>query len=82
MVWMITRLFVIGAVTVGWLHRRSVSEQIYFVVRVVLNLQKLFSMVVSNAFRIKAILLKMELHPYLVGQKFYQVKEYAIIRIA
>jgi hypothetical protein len=82
MLWMITRLSVIGAVTVGLLRHKSVREQIYFVCRVVPNLQKLCSMVISNVFHIKAILLKMESHPYLVGQKYYQVKEYVIIPIA
>jgi hypothetical protein len=82
MLWMITRLSVIGAVTRGSLHRKSVSEQIYFAYHVVPNLQKLCSMVISNVFHTKAISLKMELHPYLVGQKFYQVKEYVITLIA
>ena len=79
---MITKLSVIGAVTLGSLPLISVVKQICFVLPVVPNLQKLCSMVISNVFHTKAILLKMESPPCLVGLKCYQVQEYVITPIA
>jgi hypothetical protein len=78
---MTTRFSVTVAVMRGSLLQRKESAQIFFVLRVVLDLLLWCSTVISNVFPIKAVLLKMRLPLWLVGLKFYQAKEYAITKI-
>jgi hypothetical protein len=67
--WMTTRFFVTVAVILGSLHLKNGNAQIYFACRAELNLLRSFSTVISNVFRTKAISLKMESLPCLVGKK-------------
>jgi hypothetical protein len=70
---MTTRFFVTVVVMLGSLLLKNGNAQICFVCRAELDQQKWFSTVISNVFHTKAISLKMESLPYLVGMKCYQV---------
>lgn len=79
--WMTTRFFVTAVVMLGSLLLKNGNAQICFVCRAELGQQKLSSTVISNVFHTKAISLKMESLPFLVGKKYYQEQEYAITQI-
>lgn len=79
--WMTIRFYVTVVVMLGSLLRKNENAQICSACLAELDQQKWFNTVISNVFHTKAISLKMESLPYLVGKKCYQVQEYAITQI-